>query len=340
MTAILVLFDTHLKDGNIHSELKNLAAGADLVLHAGDFATQEAYDALKIACRGELWAVCGELDPDGQTGICIRDCKGDPLKKEIEESWNGIKIYMTSNPCAPNEVFSETELMSRFAGRDVDLLVFGQNQPDGQKSNSIISRIDDQPLILWSEAVGNNIAKKLMLVCPGSSSSFVGSSHSAVFLELVGNEFSSAKVVSLPIAYQGGWRWCSKCQVLFFGPNQEKSICPSGGTHDGSKSGHYYLAHNDPNACGQAGWRWCNKCQGLFYAQLITESKCPADGKCHILSGSANYILIHNDNNASGQPGWRLCQKCRGLFYDGPVKGLCPVDKKEHRAAAGNEYRL
>ena len=336
MTAILVLFDTHLKDGNIHSELKNLAASADLVLHAGNFASQEAYDALKIACKGELWAVCGDFDTDDQTGICIIDSNGDPLKKEIEESCNDIKIYMTSNPCGSDEVFSETELMSRFVDNKVDLLVFGQNQLDGQKSNSI----DDQPLIVWREAVCNNIAKKMMLICPGSSASFFGSSHSAVLLESEGNEFSSAKVVSLPVSYQGGWRWCRKCQGLFFGPNQEKSICPSGGLHDGSKGSHYYLAHNDPNACGQAGWRWCNKCQGLFYAPSIKESKCPADGKCHVLSGSANYILTHNDSKAPGQSGWRLCQKCKGLFYDGSVKGLCPVDKKEHRAAAGNEYRL
>ena len=340
MTAILVLFDTHLKDGNIHSELKNLAANADLVLHAGNFASQEAYDALKIVCRGELWVVCGDLDIDDQTDVCIRDSNGNPLKKEIEDTWNGIKIYMTGNPCGSDEVFSETNLMSRFADRGVDLLVFGQNQIGGQKGNPIISQIDDQPVILWGKAAGNNIIKKMMLVCPGSSSSFFSSSHSAVLLKLVGSDFSSAKVVSLPVSYQGGWRWCRKCQGLFFGPNQEKSICPSGGVHDGSKSGHYYLAHNDPNACGQANWRWCNKCQGLFYAPFMAESKCPADGKCHVLSGSANYILMHNDDNAPGQSGWKLCQKCKGLFFDGPVKGLCPVDKKEHRAAVGNEYRL
>lgn len=41
---------------------------------------------------------------------------------------------------------------------------------------------------------------------------------------------------------QTGWRWCSKCQSLFYGPQQAQSVCPRGMQHDGSGSHEYTLA--------------------------------------------------------------------------------------------------
>lgn len=38
---------------------------------------------------------------------------------------------------------------------------------------------------------------------------------------------------------QHDWRWCSKCQGLFFGPSVGDSDCPAGLKHDGSTSGDY-----------------------------------------------------------------------------------------------------
>lgn len=40
---------------------------------------------------------------------------------------------------------------------------------------------------------------------------------------------------------QVNWRWCDKCQSLFYGPHQSVSVCPKGGQHDGSKSFNYSL---------------------------------------------------------------------------------------------------
>lgn len=40
---------------------------------------------------------------------------------------------------------------------------------------------------------------------------------------------------------QQNWHWCHKCQGLFYGPNQAKSVCPAGETHDGSNSFNYPL---------------------------------------------------------------------------------------------------
>jgi hypothetical protein len=40
---------------------------------------------------------------------------------------------------------------------------------------------------------------------------------------------------------QTGWRYCSKCKGLFYGPQQQQSMCPRGGIHDGSHSHSYTL---------------------------------------------------------------------------------------------------
>lgn len=46
-------------------------------------------------------------------------------------------------------------------------------------------------------------------------------------------------------AAQSGWRFCDKCQGLFYGQGEPLSHCPAGGTHDGSKSGNYVLIRAD-----------------------------------------------------------------------------------------------
>ena len=40
---------------------------------------------------------------------------------------------------------------------------------------------------------------------------------------------------------QTGWRYCIKCTGLFYGPEQQQSMCPRGGIHDGSHSHSYTL---------------------------------------------------------------------------------------------------
>jgi hypothetical protein len=40
---------------------------------------------------------------------------------------------------------------------------------------------------------------------------------------------------------QSGWRWCGKCQSLFYGPNIKSSACVRGGAHEDNGSGDYTL---------------------------------------------------------------------------------------------------
>ena len=88
---------------------------------------------------------------------------------------------------------------------------------------------------------------------------------------------------------QAGWRWCHKCQGLFFGPNPG-SHCPAGGAHENVGSANYSLRNQNALAPGQHGWRWCHKCQGLYFAGN-PGSHCPAGG-AHDSAGSADYSLL------------------------------------------------
>jgi hypothetical protein len=139
---------------------------------------------------------------------------------------------------------------------------------------------------------------------------------------------------------QSDWRWCRKCQGLFFAGNPG-SRCPAdSGAHDPSGVGNnYLLRHNQPELDGlQSGWRWCNKCKGLFFG-TGENSVCPAGGT-HDRTGSGNYSLCHFvEEDSNSQAGWRWCNKCMGLFYAGNSGSRCPAGAA-HDATGSGAYFL
>ena len=141
---------------------------------------------------------------------------------------------------------------------------------------------------------------------------------------------------ALPDARQDNWRWCSKCQGLFFA-GMSGGVCPAGEAHDGAGSGDYVLFGNDGTAAGQANWRWCNKCQGLFFAGT-DNGFCPA-GNRHDPSASGDYLLFSTADHFSGQDNWRWCRVCDGLFFAGMSAGVCPFAGK-HDGSASGDYVL
>jgi hypothetical protein len=40
---------------------------------------------------------------------------------------------------------------------------------------------------------------------------------------------------------QENWRWCKKCEGLFYAGHATKGVCPAGGTHMPEGSGNYRL---------------------------------------------------------------------------------------------------
>lgn len=93
---------------------------------------------------------------------------------------------------------------------------------------------------------------------------------------------------------QSEWRWCSKCNGMFFTGNETQGVCPKGDAHDGSTSGKYVLRYGvdkSDNADGvQGNWRRCKKCEGLFYPATAGGS-CPA-GKDHD-ADTVEYLIAH-----------------------------------------------
>jgi hypothetical protein len=137
---------------------------------------------------------------------------------------------------------------------------------------------------------------------------------------------------------QSGWRWCRKCQGLFFGGNPGP-VCPAGGSHDSAGSYNYTLVMNSPDAAGprshkQSDWRWCRKCQGLFFGGN-PDPVCPAGG-AHDSAGSYNYTLVMNSPQATGQSGCCWCRKCQGLFFGGNPSPVCPAGGAHDSAGSGN----
>lgn len=95
---------------------------------------------------------------------------------------------------------------------------------------------------------------------------------------------------------QDGWRWCRKCQGLFYGRNHpnQTGVCPQGGGHDSTRSGLYSLVHNTPNHPGQKDWRFCHKCEGLFFSRSV-QGVCPAGGN-HDASRSGTYTVLDSSD--------------------------------------------
>jgi len=120
---------------------------------------------------------------------------------------------------------------------------------------------------------------------------------------------------------QTNWRWCHKCQGMYFGGSATQGVCPAGGQHDHTGSGNYDLAHDWAAAPGQSNWNWCNKCQGLHFGG--SPGVCPAGG-AHSTAGSGDYKLVMNAWETPAQTNWLWCNKCQGLHYGGSP-GVCPA---------------
>ena len=111
----------------------------------------------------------------------------------------------------------------------------------------------------------------------------------------------STATVSPSLPSQSGWRWCEKCQGLFFSGNPDQGACPAGGRHDASRSGAYLMTFGDGGEGMQAAWRWCEKCQGLFFSGNPDQGACPAGGR-HDASRSGAYSMRFDPNPPPPKP--------------------------------------
>jgi hypothetical protein len=140
---------------------------------------------------------------------------------------------------------------------------------------------------------------------------------------------------------QDNWRWCSKCEGLWWAGDTTHGVCPADKKEhvlDGS-SNYTLLSNTDPAASGQDNWRWCSQCEGLWWAGDTTHGVCPANGAGHSLQGSGDYeIAFHL---AIGQNNWRWCSQCEGLWWaGGATHGVCPANGAGHSLQGSGDYAL
>jgi len=111
MTRIIALSDTHLEGGEIPLPLATLARGADMILHAGDFVSYEAYKAL--SSLGRLEAVYGNSD-----SLQLKSLLPERVALEVD----GVRIGLVHMAMHGQDLLG-AEMMAR--EMDVQVLVFG-----------------------------------------------------------------------------------------------------------------------------------------------------------------------------------------------------------------------
>jgi hypothetical protein len=153
---------------------------------------------------------------------------------------------------------------------------------------------------------------------------------------------------------QDNWRWCDKCQGLWFA-GHERGSCPGsgllGGGHSYDGSGNYSLESQSSFSNGQRGWRWCNKCEGMYFAANLLADGSPNHGRCpageaHNPNGSGLYAIgsaVGPTSDGTPQSRWSFCQKCQGMFFSGnvlpggaPALGSCPAGSGHDPSRSGS----
>jgi uncharacterized protein len=142
---LIALSDTHLKTGEIPSQLQTLLEECDLIVHAGDFSTVEAYQAFNAF--GKLKAVFGNDDVSE-----LKKLLPERLKFEVEEVKIGV---VHEGGLSVTDTTAQGYLAKEM---EVDILIFGHLH---------------RPLIE---------KKDVVLVCPGSPTKPRMSSPSVVEL--------------------------------------------------------------------------------------------------------------------------------------------------------------
>ena len=124
---------------------------------------------------------------------------------------------------------------------------------------------------------------------------------------------------------QAGWRFCHKCNVMFFDGFSIKGACPGGAGHE-MAGFNFLVPHDSPETpTDQQNWRFCHKCNAMFFNGFPTKGVCPGGGG-HEAAGF-NFLLPHDVEESSiAQRNWRFCFRCNSLFFDGfSAKGKCPA---------------
>jgi hypothetical protein len=127
--------------------------------------------------------------------------------------------------------------------------------------------------------------------------------------------------------FQSQWRFCDKCETLFFNGVANKGTCPAGGGHN-AQGYNFELPHGNQlteTEKAQVNWRFCDRCFSMFWDGSADKGRCPAAGGAGHNAQGYKFRLPHDmPGDGQNQVNWRFCQKCHVMFYDGFAgKGRC-----------------
>ncbi len=201
----------------------------------------------------------------------------------INDEWPKIKADIDSGQLSPIALVEIKSLDPTQMGKNHQVLAYGYDL-DGA---DLMIRLYDP-----NNPNDDTVTMSLSIAEPEHTTSVTNSVVPTVWCF-----FRPIYIFSFPLGggqSQPDWRWCHKCQGLFFSGGQSSvGSCPAGGQHEKGVSGNYNLAHNSPVALGQPDWRWCHKCQGLFFSGGQEHvGSCPAGGQ-HEKGVSGMYTLGH-----------------------------------------------
>lgn len=199
MTTIIAISDTHLREQPLSGGMYlpqgtiDLIGEAQLVLHAGDFDYQIAYDFLFdlcVDCNCELWAIQGN-PPTPQVPAIENYSTGKNLPMEIIDKRFGLNIGLKHDANGSYD-FSESyalDVAAKMQSEDgkvkgADLMVFGHIH---------------EPIISWNK---DNTEMRRLLVCPGPGTS-IGLYHkcppipTAAKINVDNGKISSVQIISI-----------------------------------------------------------------------------------------------------------------------------------------------
>jgi len=125
---------------------------------------------------------------------------------------------------------------------------------------------------------------------------------------------------------QGDWRWCKKCDSLFFGGSIGVAKCSSGGPHTSEGSGTYFpgtrpsgapwkvlIAKKKLDSAVESNFRWCYVCATMVRANAGA-GICINGGK-HDLTQSQNYAIhvFAGPTTHQTQGRFGTCSKCLAM---------------------------
>ena len=133
---IIVISDTHIPSAGdkLPDKLVEVIRSADMVLHAGDFASREFYEELNGMCN--LQAVAGNMDEDNLISILPRNRVVEIL---------GRRIGLIHGAGSSKHTFQYVQNV--FRDKNVDAVVFGHtHHPFNEMNNGILFFNPGSPL--------------------------------------------------------------------------------------------------------------------------------------------------------------------------------------------------